>query len=384
MKLTVRNIKEDKILLRALGGLCEDDDEVLQYLNRAEQLMLNQGRFWGSVKMARFCLTSGCRIVMPWNVDVVERIAVCGQPAEMVTEWFQFTQNLARVEPCAGCSRGGCSSSGSCSPQAAVPLGGGGCGHLMVAQQGTAVSFDTTRAGETIRTYLSNIADVGKKVIYQGYDSDGNWVRTEIDGSPQDGEQVTLVNQSVDTVTEWAVGSPTAVIKEETDYLIRVYGYNPTTTSERFLARYQPAETNPEYRVLQVPDFQWRKCGTSCCDTDEDPCNPVRTVDAMVSLAHTPLAGDNDWLIFENLQAYQSAMMAVKYWEQNNVELGNFHFYGYQAASRNARGATRVDNRAGAIPLLTAELRKKGGDLTNTYVHIDKTNTLPRALAGFI
>ena len=56
---------------------------------------------------------------------------------------------------------------------------------------GTVASFATTRgANKVIRSYPTNSADVGKKIIYQGRDFNGIWVRTLIDVVMSDGEQI--------------------------------------------------------------------------------------------------------------------------------------------------------------------------------------------------
>ena len=234
---------------------------------------------------------------------------------------------------------------------------------------------------KVIRTYPTHASDAGKTVIYQGYDENGIWVRTQVAGSWIDGEQVTLALPFVDTVTVWQAGAPLGVIKQTTNQRVLVYSYDTVTTTEVQLAIYQPNETRPMYRQTFIPDFDQIKC---CgCEDDEDG-DQRRTVTALVSLQHVPLVHNNDFLLFQNLGAYTMAMQAAKLWEDpNTYAQGNWYFYGTQANARNGRGVERVVNRGAAIPMLVAELRKMTGDRTNAWIYCDETDRPVRDMAGF-
>lgn len=354
---------------RDVLGVCPDDPRFAQWANEAQSLMLNQGRFWGSVIRAQFCVTDGC-IVLAREIGTVEQLALCGTPVKITNNWYNFQSLVARVESCDGCSTGNCSG-GRCNR----------CGSLHAEDHNPRVSFSTTLGVDNkIRTYLTVLSDVGKKIIFQGRDLNGIWVRTLIDGVMSDGEQVTLANPFVDTVTVWGAGNPVGVIKEPTAGRVEVYSILPATAAERLLAKYQPSETRPMYRSLFIPGLSGVTC-CGCTDTDSDTSR--RTVTAIVSLQHIPIEVDNDWLIFQNLPAYKAAMIAVKAWEGEDSAKGNYHFYGTQAAPKNGRNSQRVVNRGGAIPLLQAELRKMTGDRVETMVYLEETNGFQRQMAGF-
>lgn len=356
-------------------NICPTDDRFYQWLSEAENLMLNQGRFFGSVVEAQFCVGADNCITWPRQVQAVEQVAINGQPLDSFNGWYGFTRLLANLRPCTGCSTGSNGSGAGFGP-------GYGCSHLQHRlKEGTVASFATTLGeNKVLRTYPSGASDVGKKMIYQGRDSNGIWVRTEIDGVVQDGEEVTLALPFVDTVTVWGPGSPVAVVKEVTDRRVLLYSYDTDTTEERALGDYEAGETRPSYRQSHVPGLACvRNCG---CSTTSD-AERRTTVSALVSLQHVPLTSPGDWLVLQNLSAYKAAMIAVKAWEEGDEAKGNFHFYGTQAGARNGRGVTRVVNRGGAIPLLQAELRKNTSDRTSAYVYIDETWKFPRQMAGF-
>jgi hypothetical protein len=227
---------------------------------------------------------------------------------------------------------------------------------------GTAVSFASTSSNnQKLRFYVTgDSSDVGKKVIVQGKDLNGVWVRTVIDGVVSDGEQVTLASPFVDTTTIWGIGEPTLLIKDPTNYKLLMYGVDATTGDETPLGDYQPTETNPMYRVIKIPHLKGR-CGCSSS-------GGTRTLTAIVSLQHIPVQADTDWLLFQNLIAYGDGVYSEKLREEGNVVAADGYFFGNDRTPQNARGVLRKIDGTGALPLLKAELRKMTGDVTTVNV----------------
>lgn len=374
MRLTVADMQNSRAA--AALNVCPTSERFYQWLNEAEDLMLAQGRWWGSIQEAQFCSTDLC-LVWPREVAAIEQVAICGQPVAIENGWYGFTRLLANLKQCNGCS-GSFNSNSTCGDR----FGQCSCGHVqMRLKEGTAASFATTRgSNKVIRSYPTNSLDVGKKIRYQGYDKNGIWVRTIIDGTMQDGEQVVLQLPFVDTVTVWGDGAPMAVQKEVTAQRVLVYSYDTAAAVEKALAVYQPSETNPSYRVSYMP--QGRNRGGCCGNVTEDGSSRI-TVTALVSLQHVDVSTPADWLVLQNRSAYKAAMMAVKAWEQGDVAMGNYYFYGSESAPKNARGPLRVVNRGGAIPLLQAELRKMNSDRVNGFIYTDETNKLVNTMLGF-
>jgi hypothetical protein len=355
----------------------------LQWLNQAESLLLNQGRWWGSVQEARFCLFDTCCLTYPREVAVVEQVQVCGNNIDTNNAWYNFTRILASTSRGFGGQGVGFTNTVNATGRNQF----GNCSQGWPQQQmkaGTAASFSTTRGvTQTIRSYPTNALDVGKQLIYQGRDANGIWVRTMIDGVMQDGERVTLAMPFVDTVTVWGPGAPVAVQKDVTAARVLAYAYDTVALTERALADYQPGETRPSYRQATIQ--QLRSVQGGCCGTNQNNGQSVRptTITALVSLQHVELRSPGDWLILQNLDAYESAMMAVKAKEEHDYAGFMFNFYGTAAAPSNARGAKRVINRGGAIPLLVAEQRRMSGDRTAIYSYVDETQKLPATMLGF-
>lgn len=375
VRLTVSDLQGSR--LPTALNVCPTDERFYQWLNQAESLCLNQGKFWGSIVEGQFCVRNFC-LTWPREVATVEQIQICGNNIDTQGAWYSFTRILAATSRNSGAwlsnsvNATGRNQFGQCA--------GGWPQQQMRA--GTVVSFATTiGANKVIRSYPTNSADVGKKIIYQGRDSNGIWVRTLIDGVMSDGEQIVLALPYVDTVTVWGPGAPVAVQKEITVQRVLVYEYDTVLTTERALADYQPGETRPTYRQSYI---QGARNNRGCCHTaSSDDSERRTTITALVGLQHVELRAPGDWLVLQNLDAYESAMMAVKAREEHDYPGFLFNFYGTSAAPKNGRGVERVVNRGGAIPLLQAEQRRMSGDRTAIWVYSDETQKLAGTMLGF-
>lgn len=373
-RLTVANLKSDSTFIAGDLGLClpAQNSRFLSYLNGAEEEMQVYGRWWGSIVEAQMCIRRGC-VVFPREVATIEQMALCGQNIRVENSWYQFVQNLASIDTCGG----GCASDCSSSTHSHS------CNHLQMRLQAKfAASFDTTiGTNKALRFYPTHSADVGKKIVVQGYDENNIWVRTSFDGEVQDGEQITLALPYTDTVTQWYPGSPSAIQKEATNYRVLLYEVDVNSAAERALGIYQPSETNPEYRVATIPGFSSLGSSGSCCDTDGT--TPLRTITALVKLHHVPLSADRDWLLFRNLQAYRLAMLSQFYRRNSNHEMANACMFGTPAPKQSRMSNQATLSKGGAIPLLRAELRSMTGDNTTAYTHVETTNRFPYEMLNF-
>lgn len=370
-RLQFSNIQNSRIPVAL--NVCPDDERLKQWFNEAEEMTLNQGRWWGSLWEFNACTTTGC-FTTPMEVDTVEQMNVDGSSIAMANGFWGFTRLVG--DKSAWWSNWGLAGGGW--PAGACRNAGAGCGMPPVARQKetTGCTFATTRAGNVIRTYPTNPADVGKTITFQGNDSNNIWVRTTVAGQWIDGERVTLALPYVDTTTRWGAGQPVAVYRDATVQRVLVYSHDVDANSDLAIAIYQPHETQPTYRQIWVPGLERLR---GCCVTG----GLVKTVTCLVSLRHVDVATSNDWIVLQNIPAYKAAMVAVKAKEEGDYAKFNFEFYGTQASGRNARGVERVVNRGGAIPLLQAELRKKTSDRVSTAVYTDPTMTFQRQMAGF-
>lgn len=356
-RLRVKNIQDNADILADLN-ICADDPRLYRWIDAFEQQALVYGRWWGTTQLVQFCITNGC-LVLPREIAVIESANLGSVHAQIRNGWYDF---IKPHEPCADTNR--CTSE-NC---------GCGCGAVNIQDIGLVASFRTTTGtNQKIRVYPGNSADVGKKIIFQGKDANGIWVRTTIDGSRQDGEQVTLALPFVDTVTVWGPGAPFAVMKEQTTYRVLVYAVDATSGDELQLAEYAPTEMEPAYRRVSIPGFCTPAAHDASLPISDTPCS-TRSLKAIVSLDKIPVQVPNDWLLFCNMEAYRQGLMSIKFRKEQNQAMADAYFFGQARPAKAIRGPLRYAEGMGALSILRAELRKYTADITSVNVQTTETN----------
>lgn len=274
MRLTLANLKAGRT--PHVLGVCADDPRLVQWLNEAQERLMNCGRWWGTVQRALFCVTDNC-LTWPREVATIEAAAVCDEPVPIRNMWYEF-RSFGNVYTPGEWRLSGC----------AVEL----VDHGM-----SCTVSDISGTGKKVIAYATNPDDEGKRILVQGRDENGNWIRTEDSGSVVDGEYITLsVTGTVST--HYFDGGITGIQKDPTDYEVLLYQYD--TSVERLLGRFQPDEVNPMYRRSYVTG------ATSCCGCD------YLKIEAIVTLQHVPVSGDLDWFILQNETALKLGALAVK------------------------------------------------------------------------
>lgn len=361
--LNVQSLIDAGVPERA-GNLCPDSPTFFRYINSFQERALSYGRWWGTTQLMQFCVTSKC-VVLPRQVAVVEALTLNQLPLQPRNQWYSY---VYPHRPYQGCGTAACNPGIYPTPCAC----GCGCGPFVSEDKLTVPSFQVTAAGQKIRFYPGNVADVGKTIIIQGYDSNGVWVRSTIEGVVQDGVQVTLASPFVTTAIAWAAGAPTAIIKEPTSYQVMMFSVDPDTGEDvNRLAVYEPSETLPSYRKLYLPTY---RAGCGCSDGEG-----TSTLRAIVSLNHIPVTRPLDWLLFQSTSVYIDGVKSELLRDNNDLAGSDKAFFGADDVPRNGRGGLRSVKLGGALPTLQAELRKMTGDLTTVQVRRSGVN-----LAGFV
>ena len=367
--LTLGEVK-DKVA-RAVGK-CSTDTYVTDLINEAQQRLLNRAQHVvGGFARYRFCTNEGC-IVLPRQIKTVERFAVCETPGEVYPLWHEFlgngtylydnddspgrmmidhgrTATFADIESGKSVTQITVTNGGSgytTAPTVTITndstdtTGAGATATANVAA-GAVVSVTITASGSGFTATptigfsgpgtgaaatatigfnrkvraLSSLAatDTGKTVIIQGYDENGQWVRTLDGASYIDGEKLTLAGAEVNSATTFT--AVTRVIKEVTSGRVDMWSWDSTASlSSRQIAAYEPGETLPTYRKMFVPGLQnYDSCGSnSSCDN--------KSVTVLARLQHVPVAVDNDFLVVDNAAAIKLMAMAIQREEQNMLQ----------------------------------------------------------------
>lgn len=284
MRLTLSQAKSSRIPV--VLGMCSSDSRFVAYLNEAMERLLHKGKWVGTYGRYHFCVEDGC-ITWPRQLATIEGVAVCDGPVQIRNEWFEFIENgPGLIKEC---------TSGSCIT----------CGGLMLVDRGYYPTFkDVTGTTKKIRIYPDLTADVGKRILLQGLDENGNQIRT-LDGTTYvDGEYVTLAMPSV-TSTKF-FSALTGVQKPETNGVIRLYSFNTTNSTQEAIAVYEPDELVPMYRRSFI----------SGLPEPSDDCDTIN-VQVIAKHAFIQVKNDTDYLAVPNLAALKEMCMSLKKAEDN-------------------------------------------------------------------
>lgn len=281
-------------------GLAACDPRFLMLLNEAQARLADMGKWWGTYKRMRICVTAGC-ITWPREVKTVEAMNVCGVSIPIQNGWFEFQQDV----PAPGI---GCES----------------CEQRQLLDRGLVPQHRDFTGLSKVRIYPASASDVDKRVLLQGDDANGNPIRTldSVSGEYVWGEYVTLAMPFVESASMFAAPLLTGAQKPVTNGQLVVTGVNVATSVETEIAVWSPAEQNPQYRRTYLLNRPTGCTGGDCEDAG-DGCTPAATdctgsmMEAIVRLEFVPALVDSDWLFIGNLQAIKHMMRAIQKEDRN-------------------------------------------------------------------
>lgn len=275
MKLTFGELKP--LIANAIGK-CDDSDKVASYTNQAARRLLTRGMFAGCYGRFTIAVTDGC-ITLPRQIESIITAASCCGQVTVRNQWYEFNE--------------------------------GGYGLMdkdrsigsQLVDRGTVPAYRDMTGGTNsyVRVYLGDSSDAGKTITLQGYDQNGNWVRTLNSGVWIDGEKLTLAGTYVQSTKKFT--ALTGVIRDATNTVQRLYEFNATDSTELDLAVYDPDETLPQYRRMF-----W---GGICESAD------TRYLTVMARMRHIDVANDNDYVIPPCPDAIKLMVKAIDFEEKN-------------------------------------------------------------------
>lgn len=302
MKLTFGTVKTAcaKVL-----NLNASDSRVLEYVNRGcERLLYRAGKSMDTVVRYTVCLRDGC-VTWPREIETIEAWASCGEPGTVRNQWFEFLDNGPGLMNANDGSR------------------------LQLVDRMNAVAFDdVVTTGNLLAVYADSVESTGLKLLVRYYDSNGNKVYTNIDGTWQEGEQITILPGTYAYSSRGVMaGGLYEVIKPVTKKPIWLYEFTKGTDligddlgniigdedgnplgvltgsgTYRALAYYEPDETLPTYRRSLIPCLAGN--GTSTCSTQR--------ITVMAKRRFIPAVNDDSVLIISHADAVRLACQAVK------------------------------------------------------------------------
>ena len=302
---TFKEVKASRII--QVAASCADSCEFASLLNEATDILIQRGDWPGTVVPIRVQVNNGC-VVWPRYVGRVRKINRCNMPLKVGNLWWDFVDHENYLgwqgAPFAWGNGGNVGSSYR-----------HGAHHGTLSNQGRVPTYNDVPGGNPvyIRAYALGQADVGKTVTIFGLDGNGQPLRHQDPSSGlwMDGVIVTL---SVPFgSTSMYVQRIDAVIKDQTQFRVPIYSYDPITNTLLDLAIYDPSETNPSYAKDRL------------ISSGHASCRCPFTVIALVKLAFVPVVDDTDYVLIPSTMALKQAIQAVKYGESGDAQ--NFSIY---------------------------------------------------------
>ncbi len=293
-RLNLAQVKASSIPAAIGIGAC--DPRFITTLNEAQERLANAGKWWGTYKRLRICVTANC-ITWPRDVKVVEGFIQCGLSLPIANAWFDFQENVRSP------AVGGCQCDGS-----------------KLLDRGLVCQNRDFSTPSKIRLYPASATDAGKRVLIQGLDQNGVAVRT-LDGTTWvDGEYLTLASPFVTSTFTYSAPGLTGVQKPLTNSRVLAYSVAADSGNETQIAVWDSSERNPSYRRSYLTNLA-QLCGdtASCnsCADEGDGCVPAMedcsnvVADTIVRLELVPVVVDSDWCFIGNIGALKSAMKSL-------------------------------------------------------------------------
>ena len=170
-----------------------------------------------------------------------------------------------------------------------------------------AVTFiEMTNPPQLLRAYLTDSADVGKRVLFQGTDSTDAPIYSQDGVNRVVGNFVSLDSPFVDTPEPYNL--ITGIQKDITSGQVQIFQVNPTTGDQVLILTMEPGEQTAWYRRYYMDRLP---CG--CCATPgQTTCDSVQ-VSALVKLELLPVVVDTDYCLIQNLEAIIEECQSLRY-----------------------------------------------------------------------
>lgn len=271
-------------------GLCPESAAFLAILNEAHERLVKQGLYWGTHQTYQICVGSDGCLTWPRQVASIEALAVNEEPITLRNGWFEYLKTGYGIRTTSNSSE------------------------LQLLDRGRSCVYDDMNDFQsTLQVYSGVDEAAGAKLLVQGYDENGNWIRTQDGSTWIDGEYITIgttvtgsskIFTSITGVQKPVTNGPVYLSKVTKDAVVVPIGY------------YEADETIPTYRRSIIPGLgnaPQYVCGSG------DPLTNKRVVRAVVKLDHIDLRTDIDFLLIEDMAALKNACKAVQLEEQQNL-----------------------------------------------------------------
>lgn len=282
----------------AIGVCAADNAKLPAVVNEAQERLVYAGGdvgWWGSWAKVVFNVDSSDNpyITLPRSIARIINLDYCRYPVRIQNEFYEFLFAGVGLQSFVDATcRGAC----------VVP---------QALDRGQFPTFTDMTANRTIRIYITDPLDVGRRVLVQGTDTNDMVVRS-LDGTVQvQGVFVELTTPFVDT--DFPFNTLTGLQKDITIGPIQIWEVDPDTGDQELISTMEPSEQVAGYRRYFLNGLP-----VTCCPQTTPP-NTIVQVTAMAKLAFIPVVADTDLLLIQNLQALKEECQAVRFGEMDDT-----------------------------------------------------------------
>lgn len=295
-RLRLKDMLESELTGSASVGICVGDvSSVARVVNRAQERLLtcreagDTGWWGGYAEIALTATQNDPYITLPRGAARLIRIDACNYPVRIENQFYEYLDFGSGRWPKLGCD--------DTTVCASAPS--------MGFRRNTACTFsDLTTPNKSLRIYLGNSADVGKRVLVGGTDSNSQTLYSTSNGIAVPGLFATLASPFVDLKLSGSaiaveLGSINSIQKDATIGQVRFYEVDITTGAQRLILTMEPGETVASYARYYLgglPDGCCQVAGTA-------PGSNIVSLTAMVKLDLIPAKVDSDYLLIQSREA---------------------------------------------------------------------------------
>lgn len=225
-------------------------------------------------------------ITTPRDVARVTLIDICKKPVIIRNDLYEFMEFGNGLMP--SC----CSGS---------PL----CDNVGVFGRGLVVTTKDLVPNKNLRIYISDEADIGKRILVQGLDANGVSVYSQDGFVRVNGVYVDLAAPFVDVALESIAidfSKITGLQKDITNGPVQVFSVDPDTAEEVLLVTLEPSEQVSSYQRYYLNGLPG-----CCCES------PNLQVMAIVKFEYVPAVNPTDYLIIQSRPAIIEGCRSLRY-----------------------------------------------------------------------
>jgi len=289
--LRLKDIRQSRIP-EALGACASDNGKLLEIVNEAQQRLVFAGGetgWWGSWAKVVFNVTGTTDpyITLPRSIARLINMDVCRSPVRIQNEFYEFLEAGTGLQPACACNG------------------------LETYDRGMFPTFsDLVPPNKRLRFYITDAADIGRRVLVQGKDQNGTTIYS-LDGIDEvTGIYLEFTQPFVDTPFD--ITLLTGLQKDFTVGQVRVFEVDNVTGVSRLILTMEPSEEVAGYRRYFLNGLPTNCCGATL------PALPTTQVTAMAKLALIPVAVDPDYLVIQNIAALKEECQAVRFGEMDD------------------------------------------------------------------